>query len=59
MSEENGTPDDVRDSMLDPAVVTMIADDLDERANTLHNEAERLSHDAEQLREMAQELQDE
>lgn len=58
MSNENGSADDNRDSLLDPAVVTMIADDLDERANALQNEAERLSDDAKQLREIAQELRE-
>ena len=58
MSDGNGSTGDDHDSLLDPAVVTMIADDLDERANTLHNEAERLSDDAEQLRGIAQELRD-
>ena len=59
MSDEDGLPNDYRDSLLDPAVVTMIADDLDERAGTLHDEADRLSDDARQLRKIAQELQDE
>ena len=56
MPDENGSPDDNSDSLLDPAVVVMMADDLDERANTLQNEAERLHDNAEQLRGMAQEL---
>lgn len=58
MSGEDESADDYQDSLLNPAVLTMIADDLDLRATTLQNETNRLSDNAEKLREMAQELQD-
>ena len=56
MSGDEGSEDQYQGERNNPAVLQMIADNLDERANTLQAEAQRLGDEADQLREMADDL---
>lgn len=47
-----------QEAILEPEVLEMIADGLDDRATTLQAEAERAADDGETLREMAEKLRD-
>ena len=43
---------------LNPAVLEMVADELDDRATTLQAEARRTADNADELREMAESLRE-
>lgn len=47
-----------KDTKLDPEILEMIADNLDDRATVLQDEAERATDSSEQLRKIAEKLRD-
>lgn len=51
-------PSEQHEPTPDPAILEMMADNLDDRATTLQAEAKRAIDDGEELREMAEKLRD-